>query len=413
MSRLLRPRPTTFGLLWHSPNSSNYGVGALTAAHVGILEDAARALDLAPTMELAGWSDPMPTYVAGPDLRFHAFDRGFLLRRNGLAAMAQRSRIVLDIAAGDSFTDLYGAKRFWYQALSKLVVLAMGTPLVLAPQTIGPFASPWSRSIARRIMRRCVAVATRDKLSTTFVRTLDPAIRLVETTDVAFALEAPPLARPRDGKVHVGMNVSGLLFAGGYKRRNDFRLCGHYPDIVQTIIGRFARRSDCIVHLFSHVVIPRKYEGVAEDDYLAAMQLASEFGDNVIAEPPCGSPQETKAHIAAMDFFCGSRMHACVAAFSARVPTVPLAYSRKFHGLFGTLGYEWVADLRCDDAETVVAKVMRGFDDRDALGAQIKVANDEAQRRLDDYRSLVQSVLGAPVEHRGTVSPDFAGAGSN
>jgi len=410
MTSDVRRQPTTFGLLWHSPNSSNYGVGALTAAHVRMLEEIACALDLPATIELAGWSDPMPVYVAGPHLRFHAISRHFLMKPNGLAAMARRSQMVLDIGAGDSFTDLYGTKRFWYQILSKLIVLATGTPLVLAPQTIGPFSSQWSRFVARRIMRHCVAVVTRDRLSTAFVRALDPAIRLVETTDVAFGLQAPAATRPKDGKVHIGMNVSGLLFAGGYQRRNDFRLAAHYPDVVRSLISRFAGRQDFQVHLFSHVVIPRKYAGVAEDDYLAADQLASEFGDNVVAEPPYGSPEETKANIAAMDFFCGSRMHACVAAFSAGVPTVPLAYSRKFKGLFGTLGYETVVDLRCDDREAVLATVLRAFDERDALRAQIRVANGEAQRRLERYRALVRSMLRAPVEDPAAGLPHLANA---
>jgi hypothetical protein len=47
---------------------------------------------------------------------------------------------VLDIGAGDSFTDIYGPKRFAYLWLTKAMAIARRRPLVLSPQTIGPFS---------------------------------------------------------------------------------------------------------------------------------------------------------------------------------------------------------------------------------------------------------------------------------
>lgn len=396
MSR--RARPITFGLLWHSPNSSNYGVGALTASHIALLETVASRVGVEPAFEIAGWSDPMPTYVSNANLRFHPFSRGFLTRPDGLIGLARRSRLVLDIAGGDSFTDLYGAKRFWYQALSKLIVLSTGTPLILAPQTIGPFGSAWSRAVAHHVMRRCAAVVSRDTLSSRFVRELDPAIRLYEATDVAFGLKAPAARIGNAGRIRVGVNVSGLLFAGGYRRSNDFSIAIDYAGVIRSLLERMLERGDCEIHLFSHVVIPRQFAGVAEDDLIAAESLASEFGPGVVVAPAYASPQETKAHIAGMDFFCGSRMHACIAAFSAGVATVPIAYSRKFQGVFGTLGYDLVADLKSDTADIIVEKVLYGLANRQRLQAEVARCNAVAQKRLETYASLVQAILTEGLE---------------
>ena len=59
-----------------------------------------------------------------------------------------------------------------------------------------------------------------------------------------------------------------------------------------------------------------------------------------IVAPAFRTPVEAKSYIAGMDFFAGARMHACIAAVSSGVPVYPLAYSRKFNGLFvETLGY--------------------------------------------------------------------------
>jgi hypothetical protein len=61
-------REGRIGLLWHSMNSDNLGVGALTLAHIAILERAAAAAGLAPRFVVIGWRDPRPFYVDRPDV---------------------------------------------------------------------------------------------------------------------------------------------------------------------------------------------------------------------------------------------------------------------------------------------------------------------------------------------------------
>ena len=54
---------------------------------------------------------------------------------------------------------------------------------------------------------------------------------------------------------------------------------------------------------------------------------------------------EVKAIIAGCDFFVGSRLHACIAALSQSIPTVGVAYSKKFKGVFESVGAgHWVVD---------------------------------------------------------------------
>ena len=56
------------------------------------------------------------------------------------------SDLVLDVSGGDSFTDLYGAARFRQIIAPKQIALATGRPLVLLPQTYGPFSRATSRA---------------------------------------------------------------------------------------------------------------------------------------------------------------------------------------------------------------------------------------------------------------------------
>ena len=47
--------------------------------------------------------------------------------------------IVIDLTQGDSFTDIYGLNRFISYTLDKYNVEKLGVPLILGPQTYGPY----------------------------------------------------------------------------------------------------------------------------------------------------------------------------------------------------------------------------------------------------------------------------------
>ena len=101
---------------------------------------------------------------------------------------------------------------------------------------------------------------------------------------------------------------------------------------------------------------------LGEDDYRASATLAEAFPGTVLA-PAFQSPSEAKSYIAALDFFMGARMHACIAAFSSGVPVMPMAYSRKFEGLFGTIGYDRTVDCTSETAEAIEEKIRAAWAD--------------------------------------------------
>jgi polysaccharide pyruvyl transferase WcaK-like protein len=86
-------------------------------------------------------------------------------------------------------------------------------------------------------------------------------------------------------------------------------------------------------------------------------------------------------------------MHACVAALSSGVPVVPVAYSRKFAGLFGSIGYNAGVPVRGLDEDGVVAAIMAYLADRTALAAQVAEARAQAAERTAVYRSVLRKFL--------------------
>lgn len=380
----------TIGLLWHSTNSDNLGIGALTASQIVILEEVAADLNLKLNFKILGWRDPEPSYIKGDNIEVVPMRARDLLSPSGLWSSARSCDLILDISAGDSFADIYGRQRFLYNILAKTNVIAAMRPLVLSPQTIGPFQRWWTRLLATVAMRGARKVVTRDKLSSDYLRELGLGGRLIESTDVAMRLPYEQPAPRDDGSVRVGLNVSGLLFNGGYSQDNMFALSADYAAVIHSLCEYFTTQPGVELHLLGHV---NSHNHEVEDDYRVAEKLATTYPSAVLA-PRFESPSDAKSYIATMDFFAGARMHACIAAFSSGVPVLSMAYSRKFAGLFGTLGYDHLADCKSQTTEEIVQAVIDAFEHRQELKGDVAKAREEAERKLVHYQDYLRDVMG-------------------
>jgi colanic acid/amylovoran biosynthesis protein len=373
----------TIGLLWHSTGAGNLGVGALTVGNLIAARKAAEALGLVPRfkiLEFAG--DFGGPYVRGDDIESFEINGKSLLRPSDYWAQLKGLDCILDIGAGDSFADIYGAKRFAFLMATKELAYLRGVPLLFSPQTIGPFTRQPYRSLAAHAMRRAVAVVARDPQSMAAIGEIAPKARAVQSIDVAFRLPFERPARKASKQVQVGVNVSGLLFSGGYSGANAFGLQVDYAELMRRFIGELSRRGDARVHLICHVNSDRI---ARDDDGAVADRLAAEF-PGVIRAPNFASPSDAKSYISGLDFLTAGRMHACIAAFSAGVPVVPIAYSRKFSGLFeGVLGYPYQVPVMGMTTDQAFAYLLDCLERREALSSAIADGQKVVAAALDVY----------------------------
>ena len=380
-------------LIMHSTRSDNLGVGALTVSEIEIIRRLAREMGRAVQITVMDWKDARMPYVSGPDIRILDLDGRAMLNPLGYFATVWRSDLVIDIGAGDSFTDIYGTRRLRRMFVLKFLAHLARTPLVVAPQTIGPFTRVRTKFLARLSLRLSAVVATRDAMSTAALRDLGVRGAVIEASDVALRLPYdPPATREPGGLVQVGINVSGLLMGGGYTGKNEFGIALDYPALMRDLIRHF-QGVGAQVHLVPHVIV-RGGRMVGEDDARASQVLASEFPGTILA-PAFDTPSQAKTYIAGMDFFMGARMHACIAAFSAGVPVIPMAYSRKFEGLFGSIGYTRTVDCTKEDGATILAKIIAGFENRQALQTEANAALTQGLEKLAKYEVALGAVMGS------------------
>ena len=244
--------------------------------------------------------------------------------------------------------------------------------------------------LARLSLRLSALVATRDAKSTAALRDLGYTGAAVEASDVALRLPyTAPGPRP-DGPPRVGINVSGLLMAGGYTGKNELGISLDYPGLMRDLIRHF-QGLGAEVHLVPHVIV-KSGPMVGEDDARASAALVAEFPGTVLA-PSFTSPSEAKTYIATLDFFMGARMHACIAAFSSGVPVVPMAYSRKFEGLFGTLGYSRTVDCTKETGPAILAKITAAYEDRATLVTEAAAALALGRDKLGAYEAGLRAVM--------------------
>ncbi len=198
----MAPLPeVTIGLLWHSFTSDNLGVGALSESQIALCEQAAESLGVRLRFIVFGTVGVRSYFPSGSTATqgSHISLKQLMLLRSPFFCDLKQCDFVLDIGEGDSFADIYGARRFRLQIASKVAVLIANRPLVLSPQTIGPFNGGTARWVARQVMRRCRAVFARDGLSRDYLSVLRIGERAREAIDVAFRLPYVAPVRAGDG----------------------------------------------------------------------------------------------------------------------------------------------------------------------------------------------------------------------
>jgi colanic acid/amylovoran biosynthesis protein len=377
------PGAISIGLLWHSVNSGNLGVGALTVSNIALARRAAAAAGLVPRFRILGFADPdVANYVSGDDIDGLAINTKAMLPGGAYWRALGDLDCVLDIGGGDSFADIYGMKRFGFMWLSKMMAIAKGLPLGLSPQTIGPFTRQPQTFLAEQAMKRATFIMARDPMSLDVARRMAPKTPLTQAVDVAFALPFNPRKKADPATVEVGFNVSGLLFNGGYSGANEFGMQVDYADYTRRLIAALLERPNVSVQLICHVnsdVLPQ------DDDGRVADRLAAEF-PGVVRVPNFASPSAAKSYISGLDFLVAGRMHACIAAYSSGVAVVPVAYSRKFIGLFeGLLNYPHIVPVTGLDTDTALKFTLDSFDDREVLRADLTHSRGQIDALLDNY----------------------------
>ncbi len=292
--------------------------------------------------------------------------------------------MIFDVTFGDGFSDIYG--KMWNATTDMLKELAIqsGKPLILLPQTYGPYKSPFLKMWAEHIVNKSYAAYSRDTASATEMNTKCSG-KVKVLTDMAFAL---PYDKVRyqidDTKTNIGINVSALLWDSDYAKDNKFHLKVDYRLYISSLIEELLEDDTYVIHLIPHVIAKKDYNA-AENDIRPCTEIKEKFSniERVICAPSFENPIEAKSYIANMDVFIGARMHATIGALSAGVATIPFAYSKKFKTMFGNLHYDYTIEARELDTEAALEQTQTYIREYKTLAEAAKDASKITKEKLN------------------------------
>ena len=199
----------------------------------------------------------------------------------------------------------------------------------------------------------------------------------------------------------VGLNVSGLLFMGGYTRDNMFGLRADYRQFSRDAVQRLIAKGATVL------LVPHVFGHDGETDTAACEQLYEELKDKYPGRLALlrgdYNQHEIKYVIGQCDLLIGARMHACIAAVSQCVPAVCVAYSDKFIGVMGAIGVDSiVADARKLDENEMLAFIENTLDERAAI-------RERLARQMPEVKSRVMNLFVEQSDSaRGTEANDAA-----
>jgi polysaccharide pyruvyl transferase WcaK-like protein len=322
-------------------------------------------------------------------LRRAEFSANLGWRRNPIVKDVQRADAVLDVSGGDS-------------------------PLILLPQTYGPFSRGRNERTARNLIAGSSLAYARDRRSYENLQGIlghrfDPK-RHRQGVDLAFGLRPrqPTVMEPalqhaleRPGlRPLVGLNISGLLTNQSEAASQRFSLVSDYRELIINLIVQLLQTTDAHILLVPHVHAPT---GHYESDLDACLALTRQLPQACRAEANerltiVQSPydaSELKWIISQTDWFCGTRMHSTIAALSTGVACCALAYSLKTEGVFESCGVgNATCDLRQLSTEAALELVLSTWHHRqqlsDTLAKQLPNVLAQSDRQLDEIASTLR-----------------------
>lgn len=296
---------------------------------------------------------------------------------------------------GASFlpSNVYWILTWWTMLVSRtwdvLVARFYGRPVVVFPNSVGPFRSFVGRFLARLALNRCCLVLVREPVSDRMVRSLGvyaPRVLTSDTTwlfDSTVNMEIDDDSGPRLG---VSPGVYGYVFSEEEMRRH----VASYAEALDRAVERFG---------FSVVFLPHYVSGFRYDDLEVSKMIWRRMRNRDRARiVNVKKAEEFKALLDRMDMVISSKMHPAVLALSGGVPTLCVAYDHKQVGLFESLGMdECVILLNELSGERLFSKICYVWNNRERMRMFLDKRVPSIRRNIRETIGYALSLVG-PVD---------------
>ena len=316
-------------------------------------------------------------------------DLKFILSWNEGLNFLKTSDIVIT-TGGDVLSEDYGIFSFLTEFCGLYLAILLGKPVFVFAESIGPFKTRLTSSIAGRILNKAHLITTRDEISFNYLEEIGvnkPPVYL--TADSAFVLDKKRVNNPfleeflkRDNII--GFSISNAISEWGGGDYDD------YAKLMVKIIDKLIEDHDANVLLVAHVTV----EGLNDDRIINEKVFESvKNRDRVFNLKEDYNAEELKYVISRCDLFVGARMHANIAALSSCVPAVAISYSIKTPGLMKLCGIEdYYIEFEDLSEELLMCKIADAWENREKIREHLKKIMPKIKERAMKNGELVKEI---------------------
>jgi colanic acid/amylovoran biosynthesis protein len=366
----------------------------------------------------AVWSPPGPRQLARAARKLsrsrirlcaRLLAKGHLPRRLVMQALTSAERRALESLESADLVVYTGGTSLveQYNLDPKLFELEIAQllerPIILLPQSLGPFRDPRNRRRVRAVVANAACVLLRDQLSLDHLEEIGAATSSCHVVpDVVFSLATDEsLRRLRDGRMcgppRIGVSVRDCtrFFDGSAAERADLeqRYERAVADLATHVVSTLGAT---VVFLSTCQGLP----GYWTDDSEIALRVADQMDpvarSRVVVDRAHRTTDQLIREFGAMDIVVSTRLHGAILALAAGTPVLPIAYEFKTHQVMAQLGLtEFVSDIREGTGESLRNRCDALFSAlpelRGPLASRLAAVVQESHRTSDH----VASVLGA------------------
>lgn len=248
--------------------------------------------------------------------------------------------------------NAYWLLTWWSMLASKtwtiLVAKWLSKPVVMLPNSVGPFRTAIGRALSRVALGSCESILIRDRRSLEIVEDLGVRSRVVLTGDTALLLKGSN-TRLRNKGLVIGVSAGLYGYSVSEKKMRDYVQA--HADALDRVIESLG---------VSVVFLPHYVSGFRYDDLEISRMISGKMRhSDKTSFMDAGSAEEFKSLIGGVDVLVSSKMHPCVLAASSYVPSLCIAYDHKQTGFFTSLGMDQdVIALQNLTSERLFEKIM-------------------------------------------------------
>ena len=280
--------------------------------------------------------------------------------------------------------NIYWILTWWCMLISRtcevFVAKFLGKPVVMFPNSVGPFRTVIGRSLSKIALNLYDVVAVRDPISYEAVKSLKIRSPKISTSDTALLFKEQGISLSDNP-----FNRTVGVMPGVYSQTLSEKDIRKYITAHAKALDKAAAK-----HGFSFVFLPHHISGFQYDDLeICKLILGKVKNASHIKIVEVNNAEEFRSLISQMSFVISSKLHPAVLAASAYVPALCIAYDPKQTGFFMSLGMtECVVPISEVSIEILLSKIDYVWNNRERLSALLEKRVPELQQHIKKSMTL-------------------------